>query len=326
MVKSLKISFIILILAVIAGATGWYFHYSAWHPSTDDAYVKGHIVNIATQINGQVASVNIKNHQLVAKGQLLLTIDPKPIEIALTKAQAQLQTTRESIQALSSAVKASQAQIKQRQAELINARKSAQRIFNLTKQHVYPESQKDSAISQLRVAQAALQAARAQYQEALANLGDTHHSNAKIAAAQTEIANLKLQLSYTKIYAPTSGYINNLTLRQGDMVNAYQALFALVGNQHWWVTANFKETQLQHIKAGQPVTITLDMYPDHQYQGKVISISSGSGSAFALLPAENATGNWVKVTQRFPVWVSIKDSTQFPLRVGASATVTVATR
>ena len=156
-------------------------------------------------------------------------------------------------------------------------------------------------------------------------MGSGANSNAKIKAAQAEVSNLKLQLSYTNITAPSSGYINNLNLRQGDTVAAFQPVFALVDDEHWWVAANFKETDLERIKVGQPATIILDMYPKHLYQGKVTSISTGSGSAFALLPAENASGNWVKVTQRFPVWVSIENSKPYPLRIGASATVKINT-
>ena len=325
MVKTLKYLLLVCVISATAIATWSYFRYTDAHPSTDDAYVKGHIINIASQVSGQVSQINVTNHQQVKKGDLLFTINDRPFRIALNKAMADLQSTRESITALRQQVIANKALVQQRKAELHNTYKSTQRILNLTRQHVFTQSQKDTAISQLQVARAALSAATAQYQASLANLGDEGENNSKMQAAQAAVDSARLNLGYTKVTAPSSGYINNLSLRDGDTITAFQPAFALVADTHWWVAANFKETQLHNIRVNQPVTITLDMYPKHVYHGKVMSISTGSGQAFALLPAENATGNWVKVTQRFPVWVSIQDNQQFPLRVGASASVTVNT-
>ena len=323
--KAIKYAVLFTVIGSITAATIMYFQYTAKHPSTDDAYVKGHIVNIAAQVSGKINKLNIKNHQLVKKGQLLFSIDPTPFIIQLNKSRANLQSTQESIEALKNQVAANMELINQRKAELHNTQKSTQRILNLTRQHVFTESQKDNAISQLKVAKSTLAAAKAQYKASLSNLGKEGKYNARLQAAEAAVQSSKLNLSYTKVYAPTTGYINNLSLRIGDTITAYQPSFALIGNAHWWVAANFKETQLQQIKLNQHASITLDMYPNHTYTGKVLSISSGSGQAFALLPAENATGNWVKVTQRFPVWVSIKDNKKFPLRIGASATVTINT-
>lgn len=140
------------------------------------------------------------------------------------------------------------------------------------------------------------------------------------------MAQAQLNLKYTHITAPTSGFIANLTLRQGDTVTAYQQLFALIDNQSWWVQANFKETQLTRIRPGQSATIKVDMYPRRTFSGRVMSISSAAGASFSLLPPENASGNWVKVTQRFPVKVLITaHDPRYPLRLGASSTVTINT-
>ena len=191
-------------------------------------------------------------------------------------------------------------------------------------QKLYPPAKGDEAIEQLSVAKASLAASKSQLAQSQQELGKTGSANANIRAATTALAQAKLNLSYTNITAPQSGYIANFNLRTGDSVTAYNPIFALVENRIFWISANFKETQLTNIKPGQSATIVIDMYPDHVFKGRVESIGRGSGSSFSLLPSEDATGNWVKVTQRFPVRISIiYDSANFPLRLGASCTVTV---
>jgi len=151
-------------------------------------------------------------------------------------------------------------------------------------------------------------------------------ANAKIQLDQAHLDQAQLNLNYTRIIAPVSGWVTNMSLRVGNTVTAYQSLFALVDNSEFWADANFKETQLAHIRQGQKATIKVDMYPDHPFAGVVHSISSGSGTAFSLLPPQNATGNWVKVTQRIPVRVEILNpDAQYPLRIGATAAVTIDT-
>jgi membrane fusion protein (multidrug efflux system) len=150
---------------------------------------------------------------------------------------------------------------------------------------------------------------------------------ASLKVAQSELNTAELNLQYTNILAPSNGYITNFTLRKGEMVQATSPLFALVENDHWWVNANFKETDLERIKIGQSAKIIFDMYPSITFKGKVQGISAGSGATFAVLPPENATGNWVKVTQRFPVRIDIiNPDSKYPLRMGASCEATVNTR
>ncbi len=320
--KTLIASVLILILIL---STLWFFQHRKLYPSTDDAYVQGHIVNVATQVSGLVKTVKIKNHQNVNQGQVLFTIDRKPFKIALAQAQAQLKTAQQNTQVLQSQIKASKALIAQRKAQLVNAKQANRRITTLVKQSALPISQQDQSISDLKVAKAALVAAQQQYAESVQKLGASGDNNANVKAAQAAVNKAKLDLQHTVITAPTSGRIANFTLRPGDAVAALQSNFAIVANSHWWVSANFKETQLQRIRLNQPVDINIDMYPNQTFHGKVISISPGSGTSFSLLPPENATGNWVKVTQRVPVWVSIIKQKQYPLRLGTSATVTIDT-
>ena len=145
--------------------------------------------------------------------------------------------------------------------------------------------------------------------------------------AKTALEQAALNLAYTNIMAPTDGELAQFTLRPGQTVTAYQGLFSLIGDNTWWVMANMKETNLNRIRVGQKATIYVDLYPSHSFHGIVKSISPGSGSSFDLLPAENATGNWVKVTQRFPVKIAITDlDPHYPLRIGASCSVVIDTK
>lgn len=327
MIKKFINSIIALcVIALLSAFAVWYFHYQNIHPSTDNAYVQAHTVSIAPQINATVQTVLIKNNETVTAGQTLIQLDPKPFEIALKKAQANLSNTEQTVKAEEADVTTAKANVAQAQAVLINSQKNADRVLSLVKQKLIPQAQGDQATSDLSVAEASVKQAQAQLTAAQQTLGDTGDQNAAIQAAKSDIASAKLNLQYTTIKAPNSGQVANLTVRPGDQLTAYNAIFSIVSNQQWWVDANFKETQLAHIKKGQTVRITTDMYPDHTYSGVVDSISIGSGTSFSLLPTENATGNWVKVTQRFPVKILITDnSTAFPLRLGASAKVTVDT-
>ncbi len=159
--------------------------------------------------------------------------------------------------------------------------------------------------------------------------GDIASSNLRSAVAEKKLAEAalsiaQLNLQYTKIYAPATGWITHLSLRPGDVVTANQPLFALVSSEEFWIDANFRETEIHELSIGQKAKITIDMYPNKEFRGVVESISSGTGAAFSLLPPENATGNWVKVTQRVPVRIRVLDpDPRFPLRVGSSATVTL---
>jgi membrane fusion protein (multidrug efflux system) len=196
-----------------------------------------------------------------------------------------------------------QATVAQTQAELDTQSKDTARILELVQEGQLPKANGDDAQGKLDELTAALK------------------------VAQAQLAQAQLNLQYTTINAPANGYLNNFTLRTGQIIQAGSLLFALVETDQWWVNANFKETDLARIHVGQFAKIVLDIYPDITFKGIVQGISAGSGAAFALLPPENATGNWVKVTQRFPVRINfVHPDSNYPLRVGASSTVTVSTR
>ncbi len=325
MKRIVKIIAALLAITLLGFGIRWYIHQQSLYPETDDAYVQAHIVNVATQVNGKVAQLNVKNQQHVNKGQLLFTIDQQPFLIALRKAQANLQSAREQVTALQSNIAAAKALVEQRQSQMDNAKKTADRATALLKKNLYATADKDAAVSAYKQAIAAYRAAQAQLNEAQQKLGKTGDANSGVRAALADLNQAKLNLKYTVIKAPVSGYLEKLSIRTGDLVTQYQQVFAIITDNSYWVSANFKETQLGRVKVGQKVTVTLDMYPGQEFNGRVLSISPGTGSSFALLPPENATGNWVKVTQRLPVWVSIDPKKDYPFKLGASATVTVDT-
>lgn len=187
-----------------------------------------------------------------------------------------------------------------RMAQLDQANMSAERTLTMVKKKFSPPQDGDNVIAQLKAAQGGVDAAKADLEQALLNL------------------------QYTKITATESGWVTNVTLQVGNIVPANQPVFALISDQEYWVDANFKETEMAHIKPGQLAEIKTDMYPNHPFKGVVESISGGAGAAFSLLPPQNATGNWVKVTQRIPVRIEIKNpSKDYPLRIGSSSTVTI---
>ncbi len=326
MKKLVRIMVPLVAVAVLVLAGYLYWRHETLYPNTDDAYVHANIVYISPRINGKVSKVYVHNHQQVRQGQKLFEIDSKPYQIALNKAIAQLDGTKQRIAASESAVTSAKAILTEQQAELVNAKASAHRMLILVKQKYESPQQGDLATKNLQVAEANVKAAESRLQEAIKRRGKIGNENAQIREAQAAVNHAKLNLQYTTVTAPADGSIDNFSLRQGDVISAYSQQFAIIESKTWWVDANFKETQLNRIKPGQAVTIKIDMYPGEVFHGHVSSISDGSGTSFSLLPAENASGNWVKVTQRFPVKILITDRKNgFPLRLGASSTVTVDT-
>ncbi|MEJ2690048.1 MAG: HlyD family secretion protein [Deltaproteobacteria bacterium] len=314
-------------VGVAALAGGYlYWRHNLNYPSTNDAYVSGHVVRIAPRITGMVASLPVHEFQEVAAGDLLLEIDRQPFEIALQKANAQLDLQRQKIAADQAAVDAAQADVKNRQAEYDDAKTNMRRVSELLAKHSIAKAKADDARYRLDEAKAALGAAQADLQHALKERGAPGERNAELRLAEAEVAQARLDLSYTRIKAVVSGILGEITVRPGTMVQAGQMLFPLLDSKTFWVDANYKETDLHRIHSGQKATIAVDMYPDKTFNGVVESISPASGVAFSLLPPENATGNWVKVTQRFPVRLRITDaSPRYPLRIGASSHVTIDT-
>ncbi|EXJ15374.1 HlyD family secretion protein [Imhoffiella purpurea] len=312
------------VAAAFVGGGWWYHGYATAHPSTSDAYLGRHLVHIAAQVSGPIASVGIRNNASVAAGDLLLTIDPAPFQLAVDKAEAQLQQARESLAAADARVAAARAQLAAAKATAEEAERHAARIADLVTTGSASKDLGDSAEQAKLDAKGALESARAELVAAEAARGALGNDNAAVRAAQAALAQARLDLEHTRISAPADGVVGDFDLRPGSYVDAGRDLFALVESREVWVDANFKETDLPRIRPGQPASVSVDLLPGREFEGEVEGLSPASGAAFSLLPAENATGNWVKVTQRFAVRVRVLDPVP-ALRVGASAEVRVDT-
>ncbi|HTU66012.1 MAG TPA: HlyD family secretion protein [Steroidobacteraceae bacterium] len=323
--KIIKLGIAVLVLAGALSVGVYFWHQSQRFVSTDNAYVNANRIELAAQVSGPVIAIHIQDQQPVKKGDVLIEIDPQPYQLAVDAAEAQLDLAYQSTSQDKAAVAAARATITQRTAELTNAQANEKRAKELTAQKLISSQVADTAMTEARTAEAAVSAAQANLQQALSALGKAGANNATVRAAGAKLAQARLDLAHTRVTAPADGLVANFELRPGSMVQVGTPIFTIIGDAEYWVDANFKETELARIQPGQKATVIVDMYKHHEFKGEVQSLAGGAGQAFSLLPAQNATGNWVKVTQRVPVRVSIVDpDPKFPLRIGTTATVRVA--
>lgn len=320
-----KLTPALIATAVIAALIAGYFLFFNKHSvSTDNAYINGPVVDVTAQISGPVAQIAVHDNQHVTAGDLLLQIDPRPFQIALDQAKANLALARQGVSQGYAAVAAAEADVAQERSELAQAKADAARAHELEPKGYLSHQDREKSDTAVKTASAELHAAIARQAQAKATLGQTGDDNENVKAAQAAVEAAQLKLDYTRITAPYAGTVSNLNLQPGALVQAGVPLFALIGNGEVWVDANFKETQFKQLRPGLKAEVRVDMYPGRRFQGVVDSISGGSGTAFSLLPPQNATGNWVKVTQRVPVKIRIIDAdAKTPLRIGTSADVNV---
>ncbi|WP_037312748.1 HlyD family secretion protein [Ruegeria halocynthiae] len=319
--KSLKTVAVIVMLGVIAIGLFLYWRHEERFPSTKDAYVGANIIYVAAQVTGQVADVPISENQQVKAGDLLFTIDDTQFSASVDQASADLDSAKQQAQAYSTQITAAEAAVKSAQSAFDTAKNNLERAKALFSDGDLAQASLDQTTSEFAQASARLTASQSSLLALQSGLA-AKQDDVLSARAQLEIA--RADLAWTKVYATADGWIANLTLRPGSAVAANAPQFSIVESSDWWVDANFKETSLPRIRPGQPVTMQIDMLPGVTLTGKVASIGRGSGDTFSLLPSENASGNWVKVTRRFPVRIAL-DPTDAPLRVGGSSKVTVDT-
>jgi membrane fusion protein (multidrug efflux system) len=326
MVRLRVVAVAVLCVVMTAGLVVYWLQ-RLYFPSTDDAYVRAHVVPIAPRVAGQVIAVYVRNNRHVKAGEPLFDLDPARFQTVVDAARGELELAAQDTGANGAAVTAASAALRERQVSADNARRTMERLQQLVKQRLVPEQQYDDALSAYGQARAAVDSARADLERARNQLGQTGAQNARLRAAAA-VERAELDLSYTHIAAPAAGWVSDFALRVGTTVKEGQPQFALVEDREWWIEANFRETDLERIRVGQAVRVDVDMYPDVELVGRVHSLSAGSGATFSLLPPENATGNWVKVTQRFPVrieLVTLPPDPATPLRVGASVTTVIDT-
>ena len=315
-------------LAIVIGG-GLYWMSLAGKVSTDNAYVKQDKVSVSAQVGGDIAEVLVHEGDLVRPGQLLFRLDAQPYRIAIAQADANIASAQANVTALASSADLSGADISAARedigfAQADYARKDAlfKRGFLTKVDHDAAQHAINQAREELRMAEAKQVAARAK----LATGSAVPGVNPQVAQAQASKAAASLNLKRTEVRAPMSGRIAEADrLQVGQQVVAGLPVVTLVGDSHSYVEANFKETDLAEMRIGQRAEIAFDAYPDVKLSGHVASIGAGTGSEFSVLPAQNATGNWVKVTQRVPVRIAIDGKSPRPLIAGLSTTVTVFT-
>jgi membrane fusion protein (multidrug efflux system) len=273
----------VLVLLGVIAAGAYYYWQSRDYESTDDAYIQGHLVSVSARVPGNVVAVHVKNNQRVPQDELLVEVDPRDYQIGLARAEAALQAAQADEQKAAADVEAARATWVQQEQDL-------RRNEELAKQGAATEQTLEHSRSAATTAQANLNA----QEKNVASV------RAKTAVAQVAVEAARLQLSYTQVRAPQAGFVTKKSVEVGDYVNVGQPLLVIVTDE-MYVIANFKETQLTHMRPGQPVALRVDAYPGVVLRGRVDSIQAGTGPTFSLFPPENATGNFVKIVQRVPV-------------------------
>jgi membrane fusion protein (multidrug efflux system) len=319
-----KKAFTIVGVIVIIGLMAGYFYsgYRKTRVSTDDAFIEGNIHTIAAKINGTVKEIYVNDNQPVKKGDLLLEIDPADYSTKLREASSTVNAEKAKLAEAETKIATARANLELQRANLRLAEIEKTRSENLYQKEVLPRDRYDRAMTADEVAAAQVKAAEEQLRQAESQkLSQAATISQKEAAA----ALAELNYEYTKIYAPVDGYVTKKSVQIGNQILPGQPLMAVVALDDIWVTANFKETQMENIRPGQAVTFTVDSYPGKIFSGRVDSIMAGTGVTFSLFPPENATGNYVKVVQRIPVKIVPDKGTDkdHVLRIGMSVEPTV---
>ncbi len=319
-----KRSILMWSVPLLIAAVGLFFWLTSGKTvETDNAYVKQDVTAISTQVNGPVSAVYVRENQHVNRGDVLYRIDPAPFEAALHSAEAQLAAARLQTNELVVQAQGTGADIRGEEANLAIARRALDRQAALMRRGFTTRSDYDDALNEVTKAENQLADARSRSNSASAALAPGGNQPA-IAAALAAVEKARLDLDHTTIRAPTSGIVaKSDRLLVGQSAITGIAMLSIVGDRQAWVEANFKEGDLAKMAVGQPAEVTFDAYPGVKLTGHVASIGSGTGSEFSVLPAQNANGNWVKVTQRVPVRIAFDQKPVREMIAGLSSTVEV---
>lgn len=351
--KRSKVFIVVLALLIIAG--GWFgiskYVYGLHHEETDDAQVEANISPVISKVSGYVTKVYVDDNQLVHKGDTLLTLDTRDLQIVLAQAEAALATAKSNLSAANAnsfaanknintseaAVTTANAQIETAKVNLWRATQDYERYANLIKDHSITQQQYEQALAAKQLAERQLQVLKDQKNQVSTQTGIVTSQSAAtaqqigVAASivkqrEVNVENAKLNLSYTTLIAPETGIVSKVNLQEGQFLQAGQLTFSIVLNKDKWVVANFKETQYNEMHIGQKVIVHADAFPKHDFEAVLSSFSPATGSRFALLPPDNASGNFVKVVQRLPVKIEFtnkQDSLLQKLRAGMNVDVEV---
>ena len=324
--KGLSIFILLLLLIAIGSAAYWFFFIKGFE-ETEDAYVSGNQVMVSAQVAGNIAKINVDNMDPVQAGDVLLELDDTNAKLSFEQAKSNLANAVRQVSQLNYTVKQLKSAVRANEITLAQAQGNLNRRVQLVKDGAIDKESFQHAKEAVELAKANLMTSQNQLEANQALLLDGPLSEQP--QIQSAVSNLKqawLNLERTKIRSPIKGYVARRNAQVGQAVSVGGALMAVVTTDQMWLDANFKETQLTHMRIGQPVKIHFDLYgKDKTFDGKVVGIEMGTGSAFSLLPTQNATGNWIKVVQRVPVRIQLdpQQLAENPLRIGLSATVKV---
>jgi membrane fusion protein, multidrug efflux system len=323
----------LLLLSAVVGAAaigGYYLLFMRYHVSTDDAYVNGDLVLLTPQVSGTVIAINTDETQYVRRGQVLVQLDPRDAQVALAQATANLGETVRDVAQLFAEEHRDAALVDAEETELSQSIEDLARDRSLVSVH-------GVSLETLEHDEYAVRSARAALTQAQARLasnrdqtaGTTPATHPRVLEAEANLRAAWLALTRTRVVAPISGYIVRRAVELGEQVTPSTQMLALVPLSSLWVDANFKESQLGSLRIGEPAEVTVDMYGSHvRYRGKVLGLTAGTGSALAVLPTQNASGNWIKIVQRLPVRIALEpqELARHPLFLGLSANVDVNVR
>jgi len=326
-----RIGFLILALVVLIGLIlyGISVFTAPATEETDDAYVAGNVVSVTARDGGTVLALHADNTQSVKRGQPLIDLDPATVGVQMDAAQAALGRAVRAVRSTHAQVDEAGAEIAQAQAELSRAQNDYGRRQGAARDGAISGEELSHASDAVTSARAALALARAKQAQAASTVAGTDiANNPQVLAAIADVRRAAIDGSHMKIVAPVAGIVAQRTVQLGQRVAAGTPLMAVVPLDSLWIDANFRETQLQHLRVGQPVTITADVYGKAvTFHGKVLGLGAGSGNAFSLLPPQNASGNWIKIVQRVPVRIALDPAElrAHPLRIGLSVNAVVST-
>jgi len=324
--KGLSIFILLLLLIAIGSAAYWFFFIKGFE-ETEDAYVSGNQVMVSSQIAGNISKINVDNMDPVQAGDVLLELDDTNAKLSFEQAKSNLANAVRQISQLNYTVKQLKSAVRANEITLAQAQGNLNRRVQLVKDGAIDKESFQHAKEAVELAKANLTTSQNQLEANQALLLDGPlNEQPQIQSAVSNLKQAWLNLERTKIRSPIKGYVARRNAQVGQAVSVGGALMAVVNTDQMWLDANFKETQLTHMRIGQPVEIHFDLYgKDKTFDGKVVGIEMGTGSAFSLLPTQNATGNWIKVVQRVPVRIQLdpQQLAENPLRIGLSATVKV---
>lgn len=316
------------LLAIAGAAVVW--QRGGRYVTTENSYVKADIVQVAPEVAGRVLEVAVRDHARVQAGDVLIRLDPEPFRLALQKAEAELDAARTLVETARATYRETESELGELQSRADFLQRQARRQQELATRGVAPAAKLEETLSDAQVARERINVVRQRLARLLTALQgnpdlplEEHPSVRERMAARDQAL---LDLRRTTLAAPVAGTIVNMRLQRGEQLRAATPVFALVSERRPWVEANLKETTLTHVTVGQKVDVVLDIYPDVKWVGVVESISPATGAEFAILPPQNASGNWVKVVQRLPVKIRLEPfAGEPPLRAGITATVAIDT-